>query len=579
MLGTALFAIFSSGVISLLLQGLDMDRLAEEEMIASQYASEGIEALHSLKNQSFASISPIPSSGIDRTGLGGTWALSGASTSFGKYVRTVAIENVSRDGSGNVVASGGTPDSMSRKIISTVVWPVSSARTNTISFVSYLTDWKKPLVPKRGMLVYGDGGTTTDAIRFKIFDGETDSWSASSFVADVDEGTTNRVARAISLFSSPTRNEKILLSRHSNGTTQYIYGQVWNGSSWGNVQLLANWNNNTFLDAQNFDGNYLANGDFLAVSSDNTTTPKLRVWNGSSWSGVVSLRALSGIPSIITVRARPGTSEAMAAFFNQASDTQTEYFGGGAYQTASWTLHATHSAVAPSTALHRVDFAWSGGDPLRGAIVYPDSATDRANTVKIFTANGSGGGTWSAAANASNQGVGTTRLGNTTVAGSPLSTFFLSCNKDTRDDIFCFRADATPVWTTPTNNILTTTSSAGTERSFHIAYETVSGDALAIYSNNSNNVQLRKYAAATNAFDGSVISLPALSGVAQAMRTIPLSGSDELFLIVADANRRVSTQLWDGSALVSSGAGNFATHGTNGVSATAVWFDFSWDNI
>lgn len=577
MLGTALFAVFSSGVVALLLQGLDMDRLAEEESIASQYASEGIEALRSVKNQSFVSLTPTVGSGIDRVGADGVWALSGTSTSFGKYVRTVAIENVSRDGSGTIVASGGTVDSMSRKVTSTVVWPFTSSRINTISFTSYLTDWKKPLLSRRGMLVYGDGGTTTDAIRFKTFDGETDSWSTSSLVADVDGGTTNRVARAMSLFSSSTRNEKILLSRHANGTTQYIYGQVWNGSSWGNVQLLANWNNTTFLDAQNFDGSYLANGDFLVVYSDNTTTPKSRTWNGSSWSGSVSLRALTGIPSIITLRARPGTNEAMAAFFNQASDTQTEYFGGGAYQTTSWTLHTTHSAVAPSTALHRVDFSWSSGDPSRGAIVYPDSATDRANTVKVFMANGSGGGAWSVAANAPNQGIGSTRLGNTAVVASPLSALFLSCNKDTRNDIYCFRADATPVWTTPTNDILTTTSSTGTERSFHIAYENVSGDALAIYSDNTSNVKLRKYVASTNAFDGSATSLSALSGVARAMRTAPLSGSDEIFLVVADANRRVATQLWDGSALVSSGAGNFATHGTNGVSVTATWFDFAWD--
>lgn len=579
MLGTALFAIFSSGVISLLLQGLETDRLAEEEAIASQYASEGMEALRSVKNQSFTSLVPTAGSGIDRVGAGGIWALSGASTSFGKYVRTVAIENVSRDASGNIVAIGGTPDSLSRKITSTVVWPVSSARTNTISFASYLTDWKKPLLSRRGMLVYGDGGTTTDAIRSKVFDGGTDSWSASSLVADVDGATTNRVARAISLFSSPTRDEKILLSRHANGTTQYIYGQVWDGNSWGDIQLLANWNNNTFLDAQNFDGSYLASGDFLAVYSDNTTTPKSRVWNGSSWSGAVSLRALSGIPSIITLRARPETNEAMAAFFNQASDTQTEYFGGGAYATASWTLHTAHATAAPSTDMHRVDFAWSAGDPLRGAIVYPDSATDRANTVKVFTANGSGGGAWSAAANASNQGIGSTRLGSTAVLGSPLSALFLSCNKDTQNDIYCFRADATPLWTTPTNNILTTTSSTGTERSFHIAYESVSGDALAIYSDNTSNVKLRKYTATTNTFDASATSLSALSGVARALRTVPLSGSDEIFLVAADANRRVATQLWDGSALVSSGAGNFTTHGTNGVATTAMWFDFAWDNL
>ncbi len=579
MLGTALFVIFSSGVIALLLQGLEMDRLAEEEAIAAQYASEGIEALRSVKNQSFALLSTTPSAGIDRVGAGGTWAVSGVSTSYGKYVRTVSIAPVARDGSGTIVASGGTLDSLSRKITSTVVWPVTSARTNTISYTSYLTDWKKPLVPRRGMLVYADGGTTTDAMRYRLLDGDAGTWSAVSSVADIDGATTNRVARAMSLFASSTRNEKILLSRHSNGTTQYIYGQVWDGNSWSDVQLLANWNNNTFLDAQNFDGTYLANGDFLAVVSDNTTTPKSRVWNGTSWSGQVSLRALSGIPSIVTLRARPGTSEAMAAFFDQASDTRTEYFSGGAYQTASWTLHGAHATAAPSTAFHRVDFVWSAIDPLRGALVYADGTTDRGITTKVFTANGSGGGAWSAAANAPNQGVGSTRLGPSAVVASPASAIFLSCDKDTQNDIYCFRADATPTWTTPTNNILTTTSSTGAERSFHIAYESASGDGLAVVSDNTSIPKLRKYTAATNAFDASATSLPALSGVARAIRLVPSVGSDEILLVMADANRRVSTQLWDGSAPVGSGALGFTTHGTSGVSATAMWFDFAWDNL
>ena len=145
LLGSALFAVFASGVIALLLQGLDADRLAEEESVASNYASEGIEALRSIKNQSFTSLGTVASSGIDRVGSGGTWAFSGASTSYGKYVRTVSVSSVSRDGSGNIVASGGTDDPLSRKVISTVTWPVTASRTNTLSIISYLTNWHLPV--------------------------------------------------------------------------------------------------------------------------------------------------------------------------------------------------------------------------------------------------------------------------------------------------------------------------------------------------------------------------------------------------------------------------------------------------
>src|SRR5260221_3387378 len=47
--------------------------------------------------------------GIARNGSG-VWAFSGASNVLSKYTRVLTVSDVQRDGSGNIVASGGTVD-------------------------------------------------------------------------------------------------------------------------------------------------------------------------------------------------------------------------------------------------------------------------------------------------------------------------------------------------------------------------------------------------------------------------------------------------------------------------------------
>ena len=372
LLAVALFSVFSVGVISLVLQGWNTARLAQENSVAKEYASEGIEAARSIKNQSFASLINTSSTGIVQSG--GVWTFSGTNNTFdsNKFTRTIAVADVYRDVSNNIVATGGTLDPLSKKITSTVNWNISPTRADSSVISTYLTNWKSSFaVPKKGgILVYGAGGTTTDAIKYKIFDANAKTWSAELSASDVDTGSTNKALRAAKVYSSATRNEKVLISRHYNGTNQYIYGQVFNGTSWNTPQLLATLTVNTFLDVQNFDGTYLANGDFMAVFSDNTTTPKSRTWNGTVWSGEVATQNVGGIPNYIIVKQRDATNEVMVVTFDQLSDTNSEYFSGGAYATGSWTLHTEHSAVAPVNTEKIIDFSWNSTDPTKGILPF-----------------------------------------------------------------------------------------------------------------------------------------------------------------------------------------------------------------
>lgn len=583
LLAVALFSVFSVGVVSLVLQGWNTARLAQENSVAKEYASEGVEAARSIKNQNFASLVNTSSTGIVQSG--GVWTFSGTNNTFdsGKFTRSIAVADVYRDISGNIVATGGTLDPLSKKITSTVNWNISPTRADSSVISTYLTDWKSSfaVVKKGGILVYGAGGATTDAIKYKIFDPIAKTWSAEQSASDVDAGSTNRALRAAKVYSSATRNEKVLISRHYNGTNQYIYGQVFNGTTWNTPQLLSTLNVNTFLDVQNFDGTYLANGDFMAVFSDNTTTPKFRTWNGTVWSAQVSTQNVGGIPNYIVARQRDATNEVMVATFDQSSDTNSEYFNGGTYTTANWTLHAEHSTAAPVNTKKIIDFSWNTQDPTKGILLYSSNANDRAIKYKMFTANGTGGGTWSAMTTGANQGTAGTRTGVLGVISRPGATDFIACDQNTVPQVICYRSDTALAITNPTNQIIAPIADSGLQKAFDIGYEQQSTTyGIAVYSDTTITPKLKKYDPATNTFDAAATSLSNLVGSLKTVRVIPQLLTDEMIIVLADTNMTLYTVFWDGTnhqVYTSSDALGFTTHGSGGSAAIEYYYDFGWD--
>lgn len=141
MLAVALFVIFASGMAIVVISGLDNNRLGGEETIANQYASEGLEAVRSIKNQAYSYLQDSSGTGVIRN-PGNLWAFSGANNTFDKYTRVITIADVFRDGGGNIVSLGGTLDPDTKKVTSTVIWNFSSARADSVVLTTYYTNWK-----------------------------------------------------------------------------------------------------------------------------------------------------------------------------------------------------------------------------------------------------------------------------------------------------------------------------------------------------------------------------------------------------------------------------------------------------
>jgi hypothetical protein len=150
-LASALFLIFSGGSIVVVLQGFDANRTGTEVVVANQYAIEGIEAVRSIRNQSYANLVASGSAGLTRVASGPAfvWTFSGTNNKFGpnnKYTRVISISSVNRDASGNIVSSGGSLDPNTMKATSTVTWNVTPTRHDTVVQTSYFTNWRAPAI-------------------------------------------------------------------------------------------------------------------------------------------------------------------------------------------------------------------------------------------------------------------------------------------------------------------------------------------------------------------------------------------------------------------------------------------------
>jgi hypothetical protein len=587
-LAAAIFVTFATAAVVAIISGLNANRLGTEVAIANQFNAEGMEAVRSIKNQAFATVAG--KAGLGNQGVvvsGGVWTFSGTSNSLAsdtRFVRTIVVTSTQRDASGNIVVSG-TVDPNTYKVVTTTTWNFNTARQNSVVLTEYMTNWKSK---KGGLLVYGNGGTTTDAVQYRVFDASANTWGTATAGFDVDGATTNKALRTVRVYSSKTRNEKIAITRHYNGTAQFIYATVWNGSSWGTPTQLSTWTAATFLDVLNFDGAYLNDGTFMAIYSDNTNIPKYRIWNGTSWAAQSSMTALpaSHTPVYIMASARSGSNEVMTAIFTNgagtvtAGNTITEYWSG-----AAWSATTIHASASITNTKRFIDFDWSPNTPTTGILIYTDSTTDKTMTVRLCTASG-GVCTWGTAVNSGT--AQTNNMGALNVEPRPNSNEFQACDKDAAatPTIVCFKV--TFVGSVPTISapvIIAAATDTGIQRSFDIDWEAVTGEPMvAVYSDNTAVPKFKKFTATTTTWDAAATSITTTGapGVFKTIRMIPQDQGDDMIVLLSDANLDIYSILWNGSgnAMYTTPAGKaYTAHGTNGSATADYWFDFTWDKF
>lgn len=255
-LAAGIFVIFATGITGVVVSSFTASRQGEEQTKATQFASEGLEAVKSIKNQTFINLVATASSGVTR--FGGVWSLFGTNNIFEKYTRTIAISSVQRDGSGNIVASGGATDSATMKVRSTVTWAASGARNDSVVLSTYLSDFRRDLPPLGGLVVYGDGTTLP---KYRIYDTTADSFDAQTSTVTSSSG------QAFIVRTSPTRVQAVAGFVTAAGVLNVM---CFDGTNWS-----LDWTSSVGGDGSTrpFDIAYETNsGDVMVLFSNNAVT-------------------------------------------------------------------------------------------------------------------------------------------------------------------------------------------------------------------------------------------------------------------------------------------------------------------
>jgi Tfp pilus assembly protein PilV len=109
---------------------------------ASFLEEEGLEAVRVLRDNGWAANIAAKSTATNLylTFTGGTWQWTATNTFVDStFERKVVLDSVNRDGSQNIVSSGGSVDNAIRKVTVTVSWRQGNATTSK-SLVTYLTN-------------------------------------------------------------------------------------------------------------------------------------------------------------------------------------------------------------------------------------------------------------------------------------------------------------------------------------------------------------------------------------------------------------------------------------------------------
>ena len=333
-LALGIFVILATSGVTTVLHSFSVNKLGEEQSNAELYTQEGLEAVRSIKNQGWSNLS---AGTFGLTTSGGNWDFSGSSDAKDKYTRQITISGVNRDVSGNIVESGGSVDTDTLKVTSSVSWNFSGPRNDTISFSTYLTNFRKAIVTGGPIMMAYSKTTSTPYYRL---------WNGSVWSSEVSAQAVGGNINYIVLKSSRTRNEAILGTLAANGN---MYAQVWNGSTWGTPTLMA-----TGLAAyRGFDIEYEKSGDravFAYIPNTTSTDFAYRVWDGNTWSTSTTVTAppTTGIVRWIELAQNPGSTS------NEISmimlDANIDVYGM-AWNGSSWVNMGTSTVWDASAAI------------------------------------------------------------------------------------------------------------------------------------------------------------------------------------------------------------------------------------
>ncbi len=355
-------------------------------------ASEGLDAVRTIKKIGWTSpfLATPCVAGCGVATVSATWGFAGSSDLIGKYTRQLFVTPVNRDGSGNIVTTGGTVDPDTYKVESKVTWQRTPAITGTVSLVSYLTNYVKTIMMAMtgGLLIYGDGTTTP---KYRTYDRTANIFSVEN------SGPLGSSGHSFQVRTSSKNSEAIAGYVTNTGELQIM---CFDGTNWSN-----DWSVNVggAATTRRFDIAYETNsGDVIVLYGTNAsgtnelayrTKPKNSSCGAASWSGVNNLDAAqtSGVIHWVKMAwdVRSSSDLIAAAWADENSDLSGAIWNGTSWSNEPVAVTETNlERIANSQDVDSFDLAY---ESLSGDLMLvwgTDTNSNNTNGVRYRVCNG-----------------------------------------------------------------------------------------------------------------------------------------------------------------------------------------------
>lgn len=155
---------------------------AQQQVLAEGYLRSLTEETRSVREKGWSNIATNGT--YHPVTAANAWSLAGGSTTSGNFTLQVVISDVQRNGSGNIVSSGGTIDPSTKLATATVSW--SKPIASSISSQAIFTRWQNGASWTQTTQADFNGGTLTNTVTTNTAGGEvqladgTPNWASPS---------------------------------------------------------------------------------------------------------------------------------------------------------------------------------------------------------------------------------------------------------------------------------------------------------------------------------------------------------------------------------------------------------------
>lgn len=362
-------------------------------------------------------------------------------------------------------------------------------------------------------------------------------WNGTAFGSTGNTVSTTERWRIVRGAAAPTRNEKIVAGIGSAGN---IYGQICTGSTWENLSInplgsmaeTNRWSVDVAYEQ--------VSGDALLVWNGNPGL-KFSVWNGTAWTLPASIPVpLSGEAKHIRLASRPGADEIVAVVSCPLGDYAIVWNGSGwgnaiildnnaanadftdvsiAYEYQSGRAMAVYGISTGQTTEYALYYRiWNGFYWSEAAFLQPFPTIDVPSRAKWIT-------------------LASDPNSNRIVAGVQTAGI------DGWVSVWNGASWGTPVLLTPGSLVL----DSGTAPNMAVAFESTSGEALAVYGRSSQNVFFHRTWSNGSGWSAEVTA-PNVSSNTNTMRLYPNAVTDKIMLALQQDGADLQMLLWSGSA-------------------------------